>query len=70
MRKAHLPTDHDLPHLESHEEACCSRVVRREGGLLGRRCERELAAAGGTVPIGGGRDHAAHRQPGVLQCAI
>ena len=66
MRTAHLPADHALPHLESHEEAFCSRVVRREGGLLGRRFERELAAA----PIGGGRDHAAHRQSGGLHCAI
>ena len=51
---AHLPTDHALPHLESHEAAFCNRVVRREGGLLGRRCERELAAAGGTATFGGG----------------
>ena len=39
-RALHLPLDHVLSHLESHEEAFCSRVVRREGGLLGRCCVR------------------------------
>ena len=48
-----LSPDHVLPHLESHEEGFCSGVVGREGRLLGRCCEREVAVAGGIAPTSG-----------------
>ena len=39
-RASRISPDHALSHSESHEEALCSRVVRRKSGLLGRCSER------------------------------
>ena len=59
-RATHPFADNALPHLESCEESFCDRVVRREGGVLGRCCERQLTAAGCSAMTGGRRGNAAH----------
>ena len=53
MRATHFLPDNAVPHLESYEESFCDRVVRREGGILGRCCERHLAVASCSATTGG-----------------